>query len=481
MGAEDKVTGIIDDLKGWATEVLASAQSALANLGNVSISTVYGGGYNVGDIYTTDPIIIPTPAKPVLSAAPDIVPIDLSKTKPIKPPVSYPTLGELIDINLPDVPPINFPSLDITPPVYDVVSPETWTFSVDNFAIVTNDPLEQAVVKKLLDMVRNGGTGISEDVENAIWDRELERNEQQLEDSLDKTRTAWAKTGFSLPDGMLANSIAELQKEYMNKRLDTAREIAIKQAELEQQNLFKSLELSIQAYSKIYELLMSYEEMVFKSQEATAKFANEYIDLQLKAYQSKVEAYKAQAATYEMIIRAEMSKVELYKAQLEGQKLIGEINSQTIEVYTSTLKAIEVMMDVYKTEVGAYAAELEADKTMLEANKLQFDIWAEKTRTALQAYNGDIEVYKAGSMVNISIADLKSKNSEAKARIALSNAQINTQNMQAIIQGLHSAENIKMQAAKGVADASASLAAGAMAALTARASMSYEESKTIED
>ncbi|MBU2049351.1 MAG: hypothetical protein KKH61_10290, partial [Gammaproteobacteria bacterium] len=43
----------------------------------------------------------------------------------------------------------------------------------------------------------------------------------------------WAKKGWSLPDGLLAHSLSEVQKEYMNKGLDRSREIAIKQADLE--------------------------------------------------------------------------------------------------------------------------------------------------------------------------------------------------------------------------------------------------------
>lgn len=478
MGADAIIGELINGSQGWAAQVLAAAQGALANLANTQVSTTFGGGFTGSALVVHDPVLVPTPGALVIGVAPDVAAIDPSGDKPIKPPVSYPSMDELFAIVLPDVPPISFPSIDMTPPVYDVSSPTPWNFSIDNFALVTDDPLEQAVVKKLLSMVRNGGTGISEDVENAIWNRELERNEQQLEDSIDKTRSAWAKTGFPLPDGMLANSIMALQTEYMNKRLDRARDIAIKQAELEQQNLFKSLELSIQAFGKIYDLIMNYEELVYKSQEATARFANEFIELQLKAYQSKVEAYKAQAATYEMIIRAELAKVEVYKAEIEGQKLIGEVNSQLVQVYAEKLKAIAVMMDVYKTELGAYVADLEADKTMLEANKLQFDIWAEKARVALAKYNGDVEVYKAGSLVNVSIAELKSKNAEANMRLAIAAAEVNTQHMAAIIQGLHTAESIKMAAAKGVADATASMAAGAMAAMSANAGMTYNETRS---
>jgi hypothetical protein len=335
-------------------------------------------------------------------------------------------------------------------------------------------------ISRLTNNIRYGGTGLSADVEAAIWDRDLERNEQTLEDSVDKTVQTWAKMGFSLPDGMLAHSIAELQKEYENRRIDRSREIAIKQAELEQTNLFKSLELASGLMAHIIGLEIEYEKLVLEAQNLTAKYANEYIDMQIKAYMAQVDAYKARAQVYETLIRAEIAKVELYKAELEGQKLIGDINEQTVNIYSEQMRAIAIMIDAYKAEIQAMTAELEMEKTKIEANKLQFDAWAKKADVAIAKYNGEVEQYKAASMVNISKAELLSKQAEAEARINLAYVELKVKSLEANNREMDLKAQISMQAMKGVADAYASMASGLMAALSARASMSYEEKATLQ-
>ncbi len=281
--------------------------------------------------------------------------------------------------------------------------------------------------------------------------------------------------GFSLPDGMLAHSIAELQKEYENRRIDRSREIAIKQAELEQTNLCKSLELASNLMAHIIGLEIEYEKLVLEAQNLTAKYANEYIGMQIEVYKAQVEAYRIRAQVYETLIRSELAKVEVYKAQLEGQKLIGEINEQTVKIYSERMRAISILIDAYKSEIQAMTAELEMEKTKIEANKLQFDAWAKKADVAIAKYNGEVEQYKAASMVNISKAELLSKQAEAEARINLAYVELKVKSLEANNREMDLKAQISMQAMKGVADAYSSMASGLMAALSARASMSYSE------
>ena len=418
------------------------------------------------------------PGAMAIGTAPDLVALTLPITRPVKPTYANPVLGEMHDITLPDIPTINFPTMDITPPVYNIPAPKQWNFDVNNI-LISDDPLVMECISRLTNNIRYGGTGLTPAIEADIWDRDLERNEQTLEDSIDKAVTAWAKMGFSLPDGMLAHSIAELQKEYENRRIDRSREIAIKQAELEQTNLFKSLELASNLMAHIIGLEIEYEKLVLEAQNLTAKYANEYIGMQIEVYKAQVEAYRIRAQVYETLIRSELAKVEVYKAQLEGQKLIGEINEQTVKIYSERMRAISILIDAYKSEIQAMTAELEMEKTKIEANKLQFDAWAKKADVAIAKYNGEVEQYKAASMVNISKAELLSKQAEAEARINLAYVELKVKSLEANNREMDLKAQISMQAMKGVADAYSSMASGLMAALSARASMSYSESAEV--
>lgn len=473
-----KVESQMANMQGYANSALSAAESALGTLANLEITTNYPTSYSFSSL-NYNPIAVTQPTAPTIEAAPDLATI-IVPTKVVRPSYADPTLDALYGIIIPEIPTILFPSIDLTPPVYSIPAPLPWSFSVGN-VIITDDPMIQAAIDRLTSNIKNGGTGLSADVEAAIWARGLEREERQLEDSTTKVTSMWAKKGFSLPDGMLANSLSDLQKEYLNRKLDRSREIEIKQAELEQTNLFKSMELAVNLASNLINMLIKYEELVFRGQEATAKYANEYIDIQIKTYMSKVEAYKATAQVYESIIRAEIAKVEVYKAQIEGQKLIGETNKQNVEIYSEKIRATSVLVDRYKTEVQAMVSELEVEKTKIESNKLQFDAWAKKADVSIAKYNGEVEGYKAASMVNISTAELQAKQAEANLRSAIAAVEVSVKSYEVSERGNNLKAQITMEAARGVAQATASLAAGAMAAMSAHASMSYSESMALEE
>lgn len=475
--AANKVTDIIAQCTSWAEGLLSSANGALETLAATEISQSYPyyiGSVSLEDIsnYINE---IPRPNDIVLDPSPPLAAMVLPITHPVKPDTTMPILGAMRDIVLPDIPTVVFPSIDITPPVYNIPAPTQWNFDISAIPI-SDDPLVMEMISRLTKNIRYGGTGLSETVETAIWDRDLERNEQTLQDSIDKLTQVWAKTGFSLPDGMLAHSIAELQVEYENRRIDRSREISIEQAKLEQVNLFKSIELGISLTTKIIELLIQYEKLSLECQELTAKYANEYIKIQLEAYIARVEAYKALAQAYEVIIRAELAKVEIYKAQIEGQKLIGDINQQTVQIYSEKMKAIAIMVDAYKSEIQAMTAEVEMEKTKIEANKLQFDAWAKKAEVLVAKYNGAVEMYKSESLVNISKAEAINKANEAEAKINLAYVELKVKSLEANNREMDLKAQIVMEAQKGVAQAYSNMAAGLMAAISAHSSLGYSES-----
>jgi hypothetical protein len=384
-----------------------------------------------------------------------------------------------------------------------------------------------AVKNRLQNNIVIGGTGLSASVEAAIWQRDLERNEQQLSDSTDKVTSMWAKKGFSLPDGMLAHSLSEIQREYMNKMLDRTREIAIKQADLEQSNLFKSMELAISLTFKLIDGLTKYEELLLRAQEDTAKYANEYIDLQIKAHNGTVEVFKAVVQYQEALVRSELTKAEIYKAQIQGALAVATANEATAKVYTAQIEAevarykgvidgnvslaqmftaqvnavvaqagiqeslIKVyaeqvratvaQAEVYKAQVEAVTAGVGAQKAVVEANVAQVQAWAEGVRAKTAAYSGSLESFRAQNTFNIASAELGSKNAEIIIANQIEAAKVAIASADITMKAITKAGDARVEAAKGAASASASLGAGAMAAMSAHANLSYSETMPLKE
>lgn len=479
MAIVDTVNANIVASQAWATSARDAAREAMNALVDVDYPYPTVGGIGYEPLQQIQPEKASPPSPISLSNAPIISQIE-DIIKPDRPDLPSVVMGELLSISIPDVPIIEFPVLTIEPPKYTISQPKNWEFEIGDI-LITDDPLIQASILRLKNNIEHGGTGLSADVESAIWDRDLERNEQALRDATDKIAVMWAKKGFSLPDGLLANSLSDIQKEYLNKRLDRSREIAVKQAELEQTNIFKSLDLAINLAFKLVDANTRYAELVFKGQEATAKFANEYVSLQIQTYQSLLEAYKATAQVHETMVRAQIAKVELYKAQIEGQQAIMGINEQTVKIYSEELRATVVLMDRYKTEIDAMVAFLGSEKAKVEVNKLQMDAWAKNADVILAKYSGQIDMFKAQSQVNISTAELTSKVGEANLRASLSYSELVQKQIEANNRIDVATAGMRMEAAKAVAQHASTMAAGAMAGVTSGSSMSYGESRPMKE
>jgi hypothetical protein len=165
----------------------------------------------------------------------------------------------------------------------------------------------------------HGGTGLNPDVELEIWRRGEERDRIVLDNAKEKIAAETSKRGFALPDGSLAAQLTQAETEYMNKRVDVSRDIAIKQAEL-----------SYQYSIAIIQQILAMEKIL--------------IDATAEGNKSLIEEYKAD--------------MDGYKAKVQG----------AVEKLGALLKAYEVGGNVYRAKADAQAAIAGVDVKVAEAN-----------------------------------------------------------------------------------------------------------------
>lgn len=550
MGALSEVTSRMNAVATMGNSILSQALAAISTLGSYQPPSMGQIPYTSPGTFTPDAISAPSPpvGRP-LPSPPGVSPIQVPSF-PTPPGLDFPNEPDALDITVPDPPTIHeyqidaFPtapslyslvipqapqvdwnSFAITPPDPLVIDPQQYSFYIDDILIL-DDPMVQAIMTRIMNNVRYGGTGLTAAIEDAIWERDKERNEQQLEDSTDKLMQAWAKRGFTLPDGMLAHSVSEIQKEYMNKMLDRTREIAIKQAELEQSNIFKSMEIGTTLVFKLIEELIRYEELFLRTLEDTAKYGNEYVDLTIKAHNSLLEVYKTRAQVYEIEMRANLAQIEVYKAQIQAEMAKAGINEQAVKIwlgqiegiiakakgqnevneiierayvalvqglsaragiyeslwkgYGEAVRAVAAKAEVYRYEVEACKAQAETNIAVAQQETATMSAWIAYAREAVGMYQADVANYKAQGDVAVSIAEVNNKAGEALINIAIEKNKIAVSTAQVIASHLNSLGTTMEAAAATAATAAAHMAGGAMAAAHAQASMSYAEQATIE-
>jgi hypothetical protein len=178
---------------------------------------------------------IPTVPSPLDASIPvkDFT-INTSFDYPIAPSDPLPDVPTLLSLNIPTASALDIPLFDLDFPTSNslVVPGVTFSFNEDLYS----SPLLTGIKDELLSRLA-GGTGLSPEVEEALWSRARDRESRA---SLLAERTLLidrASTGFSRPTGATQAALDQIVQETQAKIIDLSREIMIKQAELEQENI----------------------------------------------------------------------------------------------------------------------------------------------------------------------------------------------------------------------------------------------------
>lgn len=358
---------------------------------------------------------------------------------PSAPTVTYgpaPTVPTVSEVDMPDEPTL----VDVTLPTF--LSLSTPTFGgvdlhydylsklddIPTLELVQPTPYHYArgpaYASALLDNLKavlneriKGGTGLNPAVEQAIWDRARSRETQTaLANEAEVMRQSEA-LGFQLPSGVLAAQLREAQQNYYDKLSGLSRDVAIKQAELEQENLKQTIAQGMQLEGQLIDYSLKLEQMTFEAAKTAAENAIQIYNGQVEKFKALLAAYNTYAAAYKTIMDAELSKVEVYKAELQGEQAKAEINNSLVQRYKAQIEAGMSRVEVYKAQVGAANTRVQLEQTKLGAVGEQIKAYVAQ----VNAETAKIEAYKAG--VQAETAKVTIYSAKAQAYGIKTNAQ----------------------------------------------------------
>ena len=373
---------------------------------------------------------------------------------PTAPVVSYgtaPTVPSAGAVAVPDAPTITLPSeptylslstiafsgVDLREdwltsleslPTLTLASPTPYSYAAGpEYASALLDALKAALLSRL-----SGGTGLDPAVEQAIWDRARDRETKLALGNEAEIQRASEALGFSLPSGVIAAQLREAQKNYYDKLAELSRDVAIKQAELEQANLKDTIASGMQMEAQLIDYSWKLEQLSFDT-------AKQYADNAIQIHNAAVEQYRALLASYETysnnyktIIQGELAKVEVYKAQLQGEQSKADINRTLVEQYKARIDAGMSQVEIYRAQVGAAQTLVQLEQTKISAA-------AEQVRAYVAQVNAEtakVEAYKAQVQAESTLVDVykvkadafsakvSAQAEEAKAQLARYNAYV---------------------------------------------------------
>lgn len=259
-----------------------------------------------------------------------------------------------------------------------------------------------------------GGTGLSTEVEDAIYARAQAKNDLEAKRVQDAAFADNAARGFTLPSGVMVAALARARQDAANNNAKSANEIAIAQAEMEQKNLQFAVTTSAALRATAINALLSYMQGLNSINTMAVDYAKSILgaviqvyDVQVKSFTLKLEAYKAAANVFEVKSRAAAQAVEIYKAEIQAMEGTTNVNRNLVEIYKAQIGAKQALSELYKTQV-------EATVSQASLEKLKIDLF----QSQVQAYDAQVKAKSAewqGYQARISGEESKVKAFAAQA------------------------------------------------------------------
>jgi hypothetical protein len=323
-----------------------------------------------------------TPPRPdlqeigVIPEAPSFDPIEF----PVAPEITLPDLPTLSQVIVPSPPDVFVPDFneDFIPDDLMVPGGFTWgepTYTSDIWA---------ELLAKVLDGIMNGGTGLNQDVEDAIYWQHLNRANEEKDKAQIEAENYFAGRGFTLPTGMLSSKLTEVARASQRDLLQASKEIMVNQAELAQKNTHFIMEQGAALEGMMRDFFVKNATLSLEGQKAIVGTALEIFKANVDRANFRMEVFKTKASVWETRVKAALTQVEIFKAQVEGAKVTAEVQKLMVDVYMAQVGTAELLIKIYTSQMQAAAI-------VAEVQKAQAELYSEK----IKAYMATVEMNKA--------------------------------------------------------------------------------------
>ena len=359
-----------------------------------------------------------------------------------------PALPQMREVAIPDAPDVSLPDapefLSLTTHSFGGVNlHEDWLARLDDvpeLQLLEPAPFEfkrapgyaselMGNLKAILAARIQGGTGLSPVVEQAIWDRSRDRETQiALAREREVMRGAEA-LGFPLPSGVLAGQLADARREYHDKLSGLTRDIAIKQAELEQSNVKDAITQGLALEGQLMDQALQLDRLSFDAAKTAADHSIAAHNAALERFKALLDGYRTYAMAYETVIKAEMNKVEVYKALLQVEQTKADINQSLVARYKAEIDGRMASVEIYKARVQAAQTLVGLEQTRIQAGGEQIRAFV----ATINAETSKVELYKARAQAEATKQDAYKSQVQAygaytgaqaeRARVAIAQAQ----------------------------------------------------------
>lgn len=379
---------------------------------------------------------------PFSAVMPDAPAINLTFDDPTL-SVNLPAVPNLLTISVRQFDGMTMPTFDAEEPVLVEVAPTIREYTPG--ADYTSSLLTELQVT-LLERIQNGGTGIG-DAEQAIWERGREREARAQQDAILKLEQMEG-LGYAAPPGFYLDARQRIITETDYAERGHSREVMVKSAELQLENVKHALTTAVQLESRQMDYTNAVEQRLFESTRYATEAGIAIYNARVQAFGAMVDIYRAKVGAYEALVRAETAKVEAYKAEISAEEAKARVNQALVEQYRVQVDAALSAIKIYEAQIGGIQAKAEIEKTKVmvfgeqvrgySAQVNAYTAGVEGFRASLQAESTKAQVYQAqvdafSARVNAGTRQIEARIAAYKGRIDAKSAEL--EGYRAAVQG----------------------------------------------
>lgn len=367
----------------WTAPGLPTALTAVLDVGDLDVEP-----------FDIDPPALTYGSPPAAfdEAVPDAPGINLIFDDPTL-TVSLPAPPALLSLSIVPFSGLNLPTFDADEPTLVAVEPSIREYTAGSQ--YTSDLLTTLKDKLAADIT--GGTGLSQEAENALWDRGREREYRAQFDAL-RQLDQMESLGYAFPPGVYLDARLKVSTETDYAIRGHSREVMIKSAELALDNVKHALTTATALEGQLIDYTNATEQRLFESSRYATEAQVAIYNAKVQAYAQMVDAYRAKVAVYEAQVRAEVSRVDAYRAQISAEEAKATINRALVDQYRVEVDAALSNIRIYEAEIAGIQAKAEIEKTKIM-------IFGEQVRgytAQVNAYTAGVEGFRATIQADVS-------------------------------------------------------------------------------
>lgn len=169
----------------------------------------------------------------------------------------------------------------------------------------------------MLNAIQNGGSGLPAHIWASIWNRARERELTEGSRLKDEALADFAGKGFVLPPGALAARLNQIDAAVQNKAAEANREAAIKEAEMELENIKFSIQQCNQLRQQAIAQAIEYFRMYLSIPKVATDRAAALAELRMKMWETTAAYYRALTAQTEILFKYDAANQVSQLKQLE--------------------------------------------------------------------------------------------------------------------------------------------------------------------